>query len=48
MKKGVYLQGGLERTWRTEILPLLEERHYGEGVDVEKQYGLAALRESLG
>ncbi|GGS66300.1 DUF4357 domain-containing protein [Streptomyces cinerochromogenes] len=48
MKKGVYREGGLERTWRTRILPLLEEHHYGEGVDIEKRYGLAALRESLG
>ncbi|MGW5663274.1 DUF4357 domain-containing protein [Streptomyces sp. NPDC003758] len=47
MKKGVYRAGGLERTWRTKILPLLEEHHYGEGVDIEKRYGLAALRESL-
>ncbi len=48
MKKGVYREGGLERTWRTKILPLLEEHHYGEGVDTGKRYGLAALRESLG
>ncbi|MEU6885370.1 DUF4357 domain-containing protein [Streptomyces viridosporus] len=48
MKKGVYREGGLERTWRTKILPLLEEHHYGEGVDVEKRYGLAALREPSG
>ncbi|MFD4015334.1 DUF4357 domain-containing protein [Streptomyces sindenensis] len=48
MKKGVYREGGLERTWRTKILPLLEEHHYGDGVDIEKRYGLAALRESLG
>ncbi|MFI2426229.1 DUF4357 domain-containing protein [Streptomyces sp. NPDC018955] len=48
MKKGVYREGGLERTWRTKILPLLEEHHYGEGVDVEQRYGLAALREQLG
>ncbi|MDQ1029704.1 5-methylcytosine-specific restriction protein B [Streptomyces umbrinus] len=47
MKKGVYREGGLERTWRTKILPLLEEHHYGEGVDIEKRYGLAALRQSL-
>ena len=26
----------LERIWRTSILPLLEEHHYGEGVDVRK------------
>ncbi|MER7109309.1 DUF4357 domain-containing protein [Streptomyces sp. NPDC000229] len=47
MKRGVYRDGGLERTWRTKILPLLEEHHYGEDVDVEKRYGLAALRASL-
>jgi 5-methylcytosine-specific restriction protein B len=34
MKPGVYRDGGLERTWRTKILPLLEEYHYGEGLDV--------------
>ncbi|MFH9426194.1 DUF4357 domain-containing protein [Streptomyces sp. NPDC017529] len=47
MKKGVYRDGGLERTWRTKILPLLEEYHYGENVDVERRYGLKALRASL-
>ncbi|AKL68314.1 DUF4357 domain-containing protein [Streptomyces sp. Mg1] len=47
MKKGVYRDGGLERTWRTKILPLLEEHHYGEGIDIEKRYGLTALRSSL-
>ncbi|NEY36292.1 DUF4357 domain-containing protein [Streptomyces sp. PRKS01-65] len=47
MKPSVYRDGGLERTWRTKILPLLEEHHYGEGVDVEKRYGLAALQASV-
>ncbi|MFI1683153.1 DUF4357 domain-containing protein [Streptomyces sp. NPDC020607] len=47
MKPGVYREGGLERTWRTKILPLLEEHHYGEGVNTEKRYGLAALRASV-
>ncbi|ACU75792.1 ATPase associated with various cellular activities AAA_5 [Catenulispora acidiphila DSM 44928] len=47
MKKGVYRDGGLERVWRTKILPLLEEHHYGEGIDVEKRYGLAALRRAI-
>ncbi len=32
MKPGVYRDGGLERTWRTKILSLLEEHHYGEGL----------------
>ncbi|MFK0249511.1 DUF4357 domain-containing protein [Amycolatopsis azurea] len=44
MKNGVYRDGGLERTWRTKILPLLEEHHYGEGVSVEQRYGLRSLR----
>ncbi|WP_225080699.1 AAA family ATPase [Streptomyces sp. CoT10] len=44
MKPGVYRDGGLERTWRTKILPLLEEHHYGEGLDVVARYGLDALR----
>jgi 5-methylcytosine-specific restriction protein B len=35
---------GLERVWRTEIMPLLEELHYGEGMDLKTTYGLAALR----
>jgi 5-methylcytosine-specific restriction protein B len=47
MKPGVYRDGGLERTWRTKILPLLEEHHYGEGIDVAARYGLDALRERL-
>lgn len=47
MKRGVYRDGGLERAWRTKILPLLEEYHYGEGIDVERRYGLAALRTAI-
>ncbi|MFB7109201.1 DUF4357 domain-containing protein [Streptomyces sp. NPDC056291] len=45
MKPGVYRDGGLERTWRTKILPLLEEHHYGEGLDIAARYGLDSLRE---
>ncbi|KRV50214.1 AAA family ATPase [Wenjunlia vitaminophila] len=45
MKPGVYRDGGLERTWRTKILPLLEEHHYGEGIDITNRYGLDSLRE---
>ncbi|AJP04302.1 ATPase AAA [Streptomyces cyaneogriseus subsp. noncyanogenus] len=47
MKPGVYRDGGLERVWRTKILPLLEEHHYGEGLDVAARYGLDSLREQL-
>ena len=38
---------GLERIWRTSILPQLEELHYGDTVDVRKRYGLVALRKAL-
>lgn len=37
----------LREIWRYEILPLLEESHYGEGIDIEARYGLAALRTQL-
>ena len=38
----------LKLMWRTEILPLLEEHHYGDrNVDVSARYGLDALRKSL-
>jgi 5-methylcytosine-specific restriction protein B len=47
MKRGVYREGGLDRTWRTKILPLLEEHHYGEEVDVSRVYGLPALRRAV-
>jgi 5-methylcytosine-specific restriction protein B len=47
MKKGVYRDGGLERTWRTKILPLLEEHHYGDGIDVNARYGLETLRKAV-
>jgi 5-methylcytosine-specific restriction protein B len=47
MKKGVYHEGGLERTWRTKIVPLLAEYHYGEDVDVERRYGLVSLRAAI-
>ena len=35
---------GLQDVWRYEILPLLAEHHYGEGVDLEARYGLNTLR----
>lgn len=34
---------GLQDVWRYEILPLLAEHHYGEGIDLEARYGLATL-----
>jgi 5-methylcytosine-specific restriction protein B len=44
MRDAVYSEGGLERAWRTAILPLLEEHHYGDGTDVGARYGLDAIR----
>ncbi|WP_326801884.1 AAA family ATPase [Streptomyces sp. NBC_01788] len=37
----------LERLWRTQILPLLTDYHWGDDVDITAQYGLASLREEL-
>lgn len=38
----------LELMWRTDILPLLEEHHFGDlNVDVGARYGLPTLRKSL-
>ena len=44
MRPAVHHDGGLERAWRTAILPLLEGHHYGNGVDVGARYGLTAIR----
>ena len=32
----------------TSILPLLEEHHYGDGVDVGSRYDLATLQRAVG
>ncbi|OKH76413.1 ATPase AAA [Mycobacterium sp. SWH-M1] len=38
----------LDLMWRTDILPLLEEHHFGDrNIDVPGRYGLRALREGL-
>ena len=39
-------EGGLERIWRFDILPLLEEQFYGHltPAQVSERYGLAAIR----
>ncbi len=45
MRAAVHQHGGLERTWGTSILPLLEEHHYGEltAAEVKSRYGLPAI-----
>ncbi|MCB0927825.1 MAG: AAA family ATPase [Mycobacterium sp.] len=50
MRAAVYDAGGkgLQRVWRTAILPLLEEHHYGDrSVDVPARYGLAAIEKAV-
>jgi hypothetical protein len=38
--------GGLERVWKYDLLPLLEEHYYGRmtRAEVHDRFGLAALR----
>lgn len=45
MRGAVHRAGGLERAWRTSILPLLEEHHFGEldATAVAARYGLEAI-----
>lgn len=45
MRSAVHEDGGLERTWRTSILPLLEEHHFGEydAKQIASRYGLDAV-----
>lgn len=48
MTPAVADEAGLARVWRTAILPLLVEHHYGdESVDVAKRYGLATLLRAI-
>lgn len=47
MRADVHRNGGLETAWETSILPLLEEHHYGEGIDVAARYSLRAIRSRL-
>lgn len=49
MKPDAAMPGGLERIWKYEILPLLEEHYYGRLTrdEVHARFGLDALRASL-
>lgn len=47
MTKRVADPSGLDRIWRTAILPLLAEHYFGEGRDIDAEFGLAALRHRL-
>jgi 5-methylcytosine-specific restriction protein B len=44
MRRSAGTEEGLRRIWRTSILPLLEELHYGDdAVDVQARYGFDAV-----
>jgi 5-methylcytosine-specific restriction protein B len=47
MTRRVDSEAGLERIWRTAILPLLEEHYFGQGRDLDKEFGLAALSRAV-
>ncbi|MFJ9743569.1 McrB family protein [Streptomyces sp. NPDC101166] len=45
MRPYAVTQTGLDIVWNTEVLPLLEEYHYGEsGMDVHERYSLEKIR----
>ena len=43
MRDAVHRDGGMAVAWETSILPLLEEHHFGEGLDVAKEYSLTRI-----
>ncbi len=49
MRPEVHREGGLERMWRTSILPLLEEHHFGElsSSEVATRFGYSAIAERV-
>lgn len=38
---------GIEAVWKYEIMPLLAEHHYADGVDIESRYGVGVLRAQI-
>lgn len=49
LRTAVYADAkGLERIWRHQIIPLLQELHWGDDIDIENEYGFAALHEPAG
>lgn len=44
MRPSAHRPGGLELVWESDILPLLEEYHLGDGTDVASTYALERLR----
>jgi 5-methylcytosine-specific restriction protein B len=50
MRPEAATEQGLERIWKHDILPLLEEHYYGqmEREAVQKRFGLTAIRRAVG
>lgn len=38
----------LDLVWRSQVIPLLTEYHWGDDTDIEETYGLAGIRQHLG
>jgi 5-methylcytosine-specific restriction enzyme B len=48
MRPTAATEDGLRRIWRTSLMPLLEELHYGDdSVDVERMYGFDAVHAAV-
>ena len=47
MRASAQTKTGLQRVWKSSILPLLEEHHYGDSIDVAKRYDLARILRSV-
>jgi 5-methylcytosine-specific restriction enzyme B len=47
MRASAQSDTGLRRVWKSSILPLLEEHHYGESIDVAKRYDLGRILRSI-
>ena len=47
LRSGDLSDDDLRAVWEESILPLLEERHIGTGVDVHVKYGLDAMLGAL-
>ncbi|QNO36701.1 AAA family ATPase [Protaetiibacter sp. SSC-01] len=46
-RDGILDEPRLREIWAYEILPLLEEMHFGEDINLEAEYGLDSLRRSM-
>ena len=47
MRESAFTDTGPQRIWRTSILPLLEEHHYGDGINIEQRYRTDTIRKRV-